>query len=215
MQAYAYEPPGKPGPFPLILYLHGSGETGGLLNGTLSEGARGTPLVELWRKTAIHELADNFAVVGPHSLTAWSPRTITKFLDFLLSPRSGLRIDRRRVYVTGHSSGGRACMAAAATGRFAAAVPVAASPPRSAASLGGVPIWAFHGKNDVIVDSVPMEEFVEDLRRRGAKAEDARLTLYDSAPAPFGWPTYHGHASTIPAYATPALYQWLLRYSVP
>ena len=28
-----------------------------------------------------------------------------------------------------------------------------------------------------------------------------KLTLYDDAPAPPGWPDYFGHASTIPAYA--------------
>ena len=31
--------------------------------------------------------------------------------------------------------------------------------------------------------------------------DDVKLTLYDDAPAPPGWPDYFGHTSTIPAYA--------------
>lgn len=31
--------------------------------------------------------------------------------------------------------------------------------------------------------------------------DDVKLTLYEDAPAPPGWPDYFGHASTIPAYA--------------
>ena len=32
--------------------------------------------------------------------------------------------------------------------------------------------------------------------------EDVKVTLYDNAPAPHGWPDYFGHASTIPAYVS-------------
>ena len=36
-----------------------------------------------------------------------------------------------------------------------------------------------------------------------------KITLYDQAPAPKGWPDYDGHGSPIPAYATGELYRWL------
>ena len=51
---------------------------------------------------------------------------------------------------------------------------------------------------------------IKGLRGLGAPEAESRLTLYDDAPAPVGWPTYFGHASTIPAYATEELYSWML-----
>ena len=82
----------------------------------------------------------------------------------------------------------------------------------------GVPVWAFHGKNDVIVPSFVSTGLVEALWNAGAskdphcfsvqmipepadcRKDHVKLTLYDDAPAPPGWPDYYGHASTIPAY---------------
>ena len=47
-------------------------------------------------------------------------------------------------------------------------------------------------------------------RSAGVPDADAKLTLYEKAPAPKGWPDYDGHGSPMPAYATPELYRWLL-----
>jgi len=212
-EALAYEPPAGGAPWPLLLYLHGAGEQGGKLHEILSEGATGTPPVALSQGKAIPGLADHFAVVAPHTSHGWRPRQVSKFLDFLLSAESGLHLDPSRLYVTGHSMGGSgALVAAASTRRFAAAVPVAAAGAPPAASLAGVPIWAFHGRNDVIVPSGYSEDLIEELWRNGASREEVRLTLYEDAPAPPGWPDYYGHASTIPAYSTPELYEWLLAH---
>ena len=59
------------------------------------------------------------------------------------------------------------------------------------------------------------ERLIAKLREHGANESDARLTLYEEAPAPRGWPDYDGHASTIPAYSTPELYRWLLEQQLP
>uniref|UniRef100_A0A7S4Q9T4 PET hydrolase/cutinase-like domain-containing protein n=1 Tax=Alexandrium monilatum TaxID=311494 RepID=A0A7S4Q9T4_9DINO len=210
-EALVYEPPGEGALWPLLLYLHGAGESGGALVEILSEGATGTPPVALSQGKAIPGLAERFVVVAPHAHRGWQPQAVSRFLDFLLSAESKLSLDPSRLYVTGHSMGGYGALAAAAsTRRFAAVVPVAPSGAPSAASLAGVPLWAFHGRNDVIVPSSYSEDLVEELWRKGASREEVRLTLYEKAPAPFGWPTYYGHASTIPAYATPELYDWLL-----
>jgi len=211
-EAFVYSPPDAVGPLPLLLYLHGAGEMQGDLDAVLSEGATGTPPVALARGSAPPELAHSFAVVAPHTRRGWRPAELGRFLDFLLSPSSGLALDAARLHATGHSMGGHgALVAAAATRRFAAVVPVAASGVVDAKALQGIAVWAFHGKNDVIVPSRYSEDLVQGLRSRGASEEVARLTLYEAAPAPPGWPSYQGHASTIPAYATPELYQWLLR----
>ena len=66
------------------------------------------------------------------------------------------------------------------------------------------------GKNDVVVPSWISERLIEKLRQLGANESEAKLTLYDAAPPPKGWPDYDGHGSPMPAYATPELWRWLL-----
>mmetsp|Transcript_15816 Transcript_15816/g.31974 ORF Transcript_15816/g.31974 Transcript_15816/m.31974 type:complete len:245 (+) Transcript_15816:115-849(+) len=202
-------------PAPLLLYLHGAGESGNDVRGLISEGATGTPPVELERGTALPVLRNQFVTVSPQTSHGWDADEIVRFVSYLLSPRSGLHLDRKRLYVTGHSMGGGGALAAAATGRFAAVVPVAPAVSAPPAALLGVPLWAFHGRNDVVVPSEVSETLVVQLRKLGANASDARLTLYEDAPAPSGYPSYLGHASTVPAYATAELWRWLLEQRRP
>ena len=197
-------------PMPLLLYLHGAGESGANVRGLISEGATGTPPVELEHGTALPILRNQFTMVAPQTSHGWEAEEISKFVDFLLSPASGLSLDSKRMYVTGHSMGGAGALYAGTTRRFAAVVPVAPAGSVRPSGLRGVPVWAFHGKNDVVVSSDNSERLIERLRKNGANESDARLTLYDKAPAPVGWPDYDGHASTIPAYATPELWKWVL-----
>lgn len=210
-EAMVFLPEVRPTKLPLLLYLHGAGEMRGELHDIISEGATGTPPVELSFGRAPKTLSERFAVVAPHTSQGWNRELINRFVDFLLADKS-LQLDPTRLYVTGHSMGGAGALVAATSGRFAAAVPVAASGAPPARSLQGVPIWAFHGNNDVIVPSAVSKELIEALWNAGAKKDDVKLTLYDDAPAPPGWPDYFGHASTIPAYATSDLYDWLLQH---
>eukprot|EP00929_Paragymnodinium_shiwhaense_P028363 TRINITY_DN16448_c0_g1_i3.p2 TRINITY_DN16448_c0_g1~~TRINITY_DN16448_c0_g1_i3.p2 ORF type:complete len:144 (-),score=15.14 TRINITY_DN16448_c0_g1_i3:475-906(-) len=132
-------------------------------------------------------------------------------MDYLLK-QGEPRLDPSRLYVTGHSMGGSgALVAAAALKYFAAAVPVAAAGAPSPESLRHMPVWAFHGSNDGVVPSHISEQLIAGLRSAGIGEDQARLTLYDDAPTPPGWPHSVGHAATIPAYATKELYEWLLR----
>ncbi|CAE7684953.1 unnamed protein product [Symbiodinium sp. CCMP2592] len=212
-EALVFRPQEGPGEnLPLLLYLHGAGEMHGSLHEIISEGATGTPPVELTYARA-PKILSRFVVVAPHTAEGWSVQRVVKFLDFLL--RSDLDLDPARLYVTGHSMGGAGALLAATSRRFAAVVPVAASAAPPAEKLRGVPIWAFHGKNDVIVPSYITSELIQALWRNGASQEDVKVTLYDNAPAPHGWPDYFGHASTIPAYAETDLYEWLLQQQLP
>ena len=92
----------------------------------------------------------------------------------------------------------------------AAVAPAGGARPRD---LMQVPVWAFHGRNDVIVPAAISERLITAMHRAGASPDQARLTLYDEAPTPPGWPSSVGHASTIPAYSDPELYAWLLRHT--
>ena len=210
--ALVYEPPNPQGPMPLLLYLHGAGESGMRVRELISEGATGTPPVELENGRALSVLARRFVTVAPQTSHGWAAEEVGRLLDFLLDAKGahGLALDPQRCYVTGHSMGGAGAIAAGTLRRFAAVVPVAPAgsvPPRE---LLGVPVWAFHGKNDVVVPYSYSEHLITRLRSLGANESDARLTLYEQAPAPVGWPDYDGHASTILAYSTLELYKWLL-----
>ena len=67
----------------------------------ISEGATGTPPVELEHEAALSVLAENFIVVAPQTDRGWEPSAVVRFLDFLLARPAGLpRIDRGRCYVT-------------------------------------------------------------------------------------------------------------------
>ena len=172
---------------------------------------------QLEKGTALPILAKKFVMVAPQTNHGWDASEVSRFLDFLLSGKAaGLpAIDPKRCYVTGHSMGGGGAVIAGGTRRFAAVVPVAGTASVPPDQLRGVAVWAFHGKNDVVVPSGAIERLVSSLRRDGASEDLVKLTLYDNAPAPVGWPDYDGHASTIPAYATPELYRWLLEQRLP
>jgi predicted peptidase len=216
--ALAHVPHRTNGPLPLLLYLHGAGESGTDVRGIISEGATGTPPVELEHGRALPVLAKHFVVVAPVTDHGWEASEVTRFLDYLLSGKTALpALDPSRCYITGHSMGGGGALVAAASlpHRFAAAVPVAPAGTARPSDLAGVPLWIFHGRNDIIVPSHISERLVARLRTGGASEGQVKLTLYDDAPAPSGWPGYQGHGSPIPAYATPELWRWLLEQRLP
>ena len=210
-QTYAallYEPQGS-GPWPLLLYLHGAGESGSNVADLISEGATGTPPVALEKGNAIDALSQ-FVVVAPQTSRGWAPDEVAAFVKFL---QGRLSLDASRLYVTGHSMGGSGALHAATTGVFAACAAVAPAGVARPRDLMQVPVWAFHGRNDVIVPAAISERLITAMHRAGASPDQARLTLYDEAPTPPGWPSSVGHASTIPAYSDPELYSWLLRHT--
>ena len=70
-EALLYEPAGQ-GPWPLLLYLHGAGESGSNVADLISEGATGTPPVALEKRNAIDALSQ-FVVVAPQTSRGWAP----------------------------------------------------------------------------------------------------------------------------------------------
>ena len=58
-------------PAPLLLYLHGAGESGSEIRGLISDGATGTPPVELERGTALPALRNKFVMVAPQTSHGW------------------------------------------------------------------------------------------------------------------------------------------------
>jgi len=186
---YLVAVPEGDGPWPLLLFLHGSAE-------------RGANLELVKRHGPPKLLAEGrnfpFVVLSPQCPRGqwWSAETLEALLDHALA---AYPVDPDRVCVTGISMGGYGAwsLAARCPRRLAALVPICGGgSPRVARNLREVPVWAFHGAHD---DSVAPDEsvaMVEALQRAGG---NARLTIYPDL----------GHDSWSRAYAEPELWAWL------
>lgn len=180
--------------WPLVIFLHGSGE-------------RGTD-IETVKKNGPPKLVESdpgfpFIVISPQLPPAadeddpWRVPPLDAILDHALA---SLRVDPDRVYLTGLSLGGMAtwAWASAEPGRFAAIVPVSASAdPATACSLKSTPIWDFHGDRDDVLDPKSDFQMVEAVRKCGGSP---RMTLYPDT----------GHSAWEGAYSDPGLWLWLL-----
>lgn len=113
-----YLPPALAGPrtdgsgtgatsWPLLLFLHGAGESGSDVRELISEGASGCPPVELAAGRAHPLLASEFVVVSPQTDRGWSAKLIQTFVVSILDESDGaqtlglpqaVHIDRERLY---------------------------------------------------------------------------------------------------------------------
>ncbi len=189
--------------YPLLLFLHGLGESG---TGEFQRLAiHGPP--KLIAKEGKHF---PFVVVSPQSpkptgdfqtvIDSWKSDELMALLDNVESQYS---INKSRVYVSGLSMGGFGTWRLVANHpeRFAAAIPVCGGgKPEWAESLKSTPIWAFHGAKDSVVPLKGSEEMVTALQRAGG---DVKLTIYPDLD----------HDSWTKTYDNPAIYDWLLRHS--
>ena len=88
-KALVHVPPGRlETPAPLLLYLHGAGESGTNVRELISEGATGTPPVELERGTAASILARKFVMVAPQTDHGWDASEVGRFVEWLLSGKA-------------------------------------------------------------------------------------------------------------------------------
>lgn len=178
--------------WPLMIFLHGSGESGSDLERVKMHGPP---------KIVADHPGFPFILVSPQTETNtyWDVARLDRLLAHI---RKTYRIDPHRVYLTGLSLGGRGTWvwAAARPEVFAAAVPVAGwGDEASACAIKDMPVWAFHGDSDEAVPPAGSFLTVEALRKcRGSVPP--RLTIYPGV----------GHPSWVPAYDDPALYRWLL-----
>lgn len=176
--------------WPLMIFLHGSGERGHDINRVK---VHGPP------KIADRNPDFPFIVISP-LLPADQDWDIAKLDVILDQALATLPVDPSRVYLTGLSRGGHASWrwAAMEPYRFAAVATVAGrGDPKTACALKAKPVWAFHGDRDDIVTPEGSFAMVRAIRACGG---NPRLTIYPNL----------GHNAWDPAYDDPALYLWLL-----
>ncbi len=175
--------------WPLVLFLHGAGESGTDLARVKTHGP--PKLVQAGRDFP-------FILVSPQCATrGWNPDTLNALLDEVMAE---YRVDKDRVYVTGLSMGGFGtwALAAAHPEKFAAIAPICGGGnPKDAAKLVHLPIWVFHGAKDPTVPLRSSEEMVEGIKTAGG---NPKFTVYAEA----------GHDSWTETYDNPEFYSWLL-----
>ena len=184
----------KEGKWPLMLFLHGRGESKGPLS-----------VVKKWGPPRLIERGENFPflVASPQCPEAesWNqPGQQAALVALLDQLQKTYKVDESRVYLAGLSMGGYGSwrLAADHPERFAAVVPVCGGGKvEDAEKLKNLPIWAFHGTADPTVPLQRSTEMVEAIKKAGGT--NIRFTTFE----------HIGHNSWEAAFASPDLYQWL------
>jgi predicted peptidase len=144
---------------------------------------------------------------NPGSL-CMTPDEVDTFLSYAIDAYD---VDPKRVYLTGSSCGAFGAweyLAEHGDDQVAAIVPIAGEGrpawQTAGCSLGEVPLWAFHGETDDVVDPVGSIEPITQLQAcTSSPPVDARLTTYPDV----------GHDSWTSTYAVGAendIYAWML-----
>jgi predicted peptidase len=202
--------------WPLILFLHGSGEAGDQIN---LVAATGLP------ERLLNDANFPFIVISPQLPAPHYPYTASSIDDYIIQFGWGrwidhleklldwleihLAVDSRREYLTGLSLGGFGTWEYAFRypQRFAAIAPIAGgfpaaleSPPHGICRLKDLPIWVFHGELDTSVSPAYSKVLVEALRECGG---NPLFTLYPNEGHKGAWTR---------AYTSQALFDWMLSY---
>lgn len=178
--------------WPLIVFLHGSGERGDDVQRVKIHG----PI-----KVAEKDPDFPFVIVAPQCPEDkwWNPDMVIAVVDEI---QKKYRVDVDRTYLTGLSMGGFGTWETATEypGRFAAIAPICGRGNAFMAwRLKDLPIWVFHGQKDTCVPFSNSEDMVSALKELGA---DVKFTVYPEA----------GHDSWTETYNNPELYRWFLSH---
>ena len=176
--------------WPLIVYLHGGSLRGGDIERLRTFGLP-------------HKLESDpgfpFVVVSPHCPEGeiWTDAdAISALLDRV---KQDCRIDPARVYITGHSMGGRGALyfAYRMPARFAAVLALSPYAPITAWAdkLAQTPLWVFHGTADT---AAPISDTRELLERAEKSGGHPRFTALEG----------RDHF-ILDVYDRPEIYEWL------
>jgi len=208
--------------WPVVLFLHGSGERGS--DNVLQLTAGLGPALERY------EQRYRCIVVFPQCPLneEWYGEQETQALAALESAIREFHGDRRRVYLTGVSMGGAGTWYMSRhRRRFAAVIPVCGEVARQAddpfptdpppdiarivgakdpyatmaEAIGRTPVWAFHGSDDVVIPVTESRLMVAALEKAGDRV---RYTEYKGV----------GHNCWDRAYAEPELPRWMMTQRV-
>jgi len=197
--------------YPLVIFLHGSGERGddneaqlkwGVLNFATDEMMNVHPAFVIapqcpqnsqWAGYA--KSPDAFSI--PMQASPTKPMQL--LIDLIRQTIKNFPVDTGRIYITGLSMGGFGTFDAIERypNLFAAAVPVCGGGDiAKVAAIRHIPIWVFHGSEDAAVNPNYSIDMVSALQKAGAHPG---FTLYPEA----------GHFSWNGAYSDKRMMDWL------
>ena len=178
--------------FPLLLFLHGGGESGDSLVAIKRNGP--PKLITQGKKFPFLILAPQ----NPHRKKWWDTKALVQLLDTIIANN---HVDKDRIYLTGLSRGGGAAweLVVQYPEKFAALAVVCGMTPVPYASWidKDLPIWVFHGEED---KSIPISESETMVSRLKSMGYNVKFTRYPGV----------GHDSWVPAYNTEGLYDWFM-----
>jgi len=199
-----YDPISK---YPLVIFLHGSGERGDDNEAQLKWGVRNfatSQNMKLYPSIVIAPQCPEDMTWGNFSYEDMTLRDIPTqpmklLIELIQQTIKRMPIDTNRIYITGLSMGGYGTFDALSRypDLFAAAVPVCGGGDTSKSdSFSHVPMWIFHGALDGAVNPALSRNMVEALTKSGAHPG---YTQYPET----------GHFSWIGAYSDPMMMEWL------
>ena len=198
--------------YPLVIFLHGSGERGndneaqlkwGVNNFATDQSMKLHPAFVIVPQCPANKGWSNFSNRNnKEMLLQSSPSKPMELLIALIHQVAAkFPIDTNRIYITGLSMGGFGTFDAIERypDLFAAAVPVCGGGDVSkASSISHIPIWIFSGAEDAAVNPILSLDMVVALTKAGAHPG---FTQYPEV----------GHFSWIGAYSDPMMMEWLFR----
>jgi predicted peptidase len=199
--------------YPLVIFLHGSGERGkdneaqlkwGVMNFATDQNMIKYPAIVVAPQCPEKMSWANFSNKknSRERILQPTPSKPMELLAALIQQLiKKLPVDTNRIYITGLSMGGFGTYDAIERyhGLFAAAIPVCGGGDTSRASLiAHIPTWIFAGAEDASVDPGYSLDMVEALNKAGAHPG---FTLYPEV----------GHFSWLGAYSDPLMMAWLFR----
>jgi predicted peptidase len=195
--------------YPLVLFLHGSGQCGddnraqAITNNVMqtllkNKNKRTYPCIVVAPQCP--EDSSFFPFVEEDSAQAPDYSIPEAVMELLEQVKAEYPVDAGRVYLTGTSMGGYGAwgLLSRYADIFAAAVPICGwADPAWAAAMKDVPIWVFHGARDNRVDPENSREMVRALQEAGSTT--VKYTEYK----------WEKHWSWVRAYHDDDLFAWM------
>jgi predicted peptidase len=199
--------------YPLVIFLHGSGERGndndaqlkwGVINFATDEMMVKHPAIVIAPQCPDEMSWSNFSRSNNNTMMTLQPqpsKPMQLVMELIRQLIKNMPVDTNRIYITGLSMGGYGTYDAIERypNLFAAAMPVCGGGDVSkAATIAHIPIWIFHGAEDAAVNPIYSLDMAQALTKAGAHPG---LTMYPET----------GHFSWLAAYSDMNAMEWLFR----
>lgn len=182
--------------YPLVIWLHGAGQSGSDNEAQMGGATKPFSSPENQAERPCFILAPQC----PSRDIGWKNEVAANLMALIADLTDKLPIDESRLYLTGSSMGGSGSwnLATNHPGVFAAVIPLCGGgDPKKAEALKDTPIWAFHGDQDTEVPLDRSQSMVDAIKALGG--EKVEFTILKG----------EGHSISGGVYARPELHQWM------